>query len=158
MNTDALWLVITIVGALGACVCGFGLYSLNRRLKDADEHFQSPQLRFRYTANEAQAQMDTLGAGGRALMDRFSLLMVPMMLEVLLVLLAVSNNAAEFAWLRMTMFALSGAVSLAGIAETLLIRFQKLAAASLFSSAKWGAAAIWTLGMFVGLFIQSTKF
>lgn len=158
MSNDTLWLIVTLVGALGAGVCGFGLYSLHKRLKAVDEKCQCPQLRFRYTADESAAQLDTLGEGGRALMRRFSLLMVPMMLEVLLVLLAVSNNAAQLEWMRLAMFALSVAVSLAGVAETLLIRFEKHRFASLLSLVKWGAFAVWTLGMFIGLFIQSTKF
>lgn len=158
MSTDTLWLVITIVGAVGACVCGLGLRSLHQRLKAVDEHFQSPQLRFRYTANESAAQLDTLGEGGRLLMHRFSLLMIPMMLEVLLVLLAVSRNASQFAWLRAAMFIASGLISLSGIVETLLLRFEKHQPASVCSLLKWGAFALWTLGMFAGLFIQSTKF
>lgn len=158
MNSDTLWLVIAIIGALGTAVCGFGLYALHKRLKAADEHFQSPQLRFRYTANESAAQLDTLGEGGKLLMHRFSLLMIPMMLEVLLVLLAVSNNAAQIEWMRTAMFGLSAVISLSGVIETLLIRFEKHQPASLCSLIKWGAFAVWTLGMFAGLFIQSTKF
>ena len=91
-------------------------------------------------------------------MHRFSLLMIPMMLEVLLVLLAVSRNASQFAWLRAAMFIVSVFISLLGIAETLLLRFEKHQPASVCSLLKWGAFALWTLGMFAGLFIQSTKF
>lgn len=158
MSSDTLWLVITIVGALGCAVCGLGLRSLHRRLTAIDEKFQSPQLRFRYTAHEAQTQLDTLGEGGLALMNRFSLLMIPMMLEVLLALLAVSHNAAKIEWMRMAMFGLSAVISLSGILETVCIRLRKGGAASVLSLGKWGAFALWTLAMFAGLFIQSTKF
>lgn len=156
MSSDTLWIIITIVGALGCAVCGLGLRSLHRRMLTVDEKFASPQLRFRYTAHEAQAQWDTLGEGGRALMDRFSVLMIPMMLEVLLVLLAVSHNAAKIEWMRAIMFALSGVISFAGVSETLCIRLKKHGAASVLSLGKWGAFALWTLAMFAGLFIQST--
>lgn len=155
MTNDTLWIVITLVGALGCAVCGLGLRQLHRRLQAVDAHFQSPQLRFRYTAHEAAAQLDTLGEGGRALMDRFSLLMAPMLAEILLVLLAVSRNAAQLAWMRAAMMGLSGLICLCGLAETLLVRRGRFRPASCLSRMKWGAFALWTLGMFAGLFLQS---
>ena len=158
MNEQTLWIILTAVGIAGAVVIGLGLKKLNSRIKEVNEKFVSPLLRFRYTANDAIACADTLQkAGIGKLYDRFSLMMLAMMAEVLILLMAATHNITELVWLQYGMFAMSGLIWLTGTAEAALIK-KAPAVSSVLSLIKWGAFAVWTLGMFVGLFIRSTAY
>lgn len=158
MNVQLLWTLITAVGVAGALLIGLGMKKLNRRLRELDPAFQSPLLCFRYTAHEAAAYADTLKQkGALALVRRFDGMMLAMMAEVLLLLLAATHNITEMVWLQWIMFSMSGAVWLAGSLEALVLsKAPRLSAA--LSLLKWGAFAVWTLGMFVGLFIRAAAY
>jgi len=156
MNENTLWILLTIIGVLGAAVIGLGLKKLQGMIRTKDETFQHPLLSFRYSAHDVHTlveKLDELGIG--KLFDRFSWMMLGMMAEVLIVLMVVTHNAIGVAWMAQAMYGLSGVIWLVGSAEALLVR-KAPAAASVSSLIKWGAFALWTLGMFIGLFIRST--
>ena len=156
MNEKTLWLLLTIVGVLGAVVLGLGLKKLLGLMRQKDEKFLHPSLTFLYTTNEAAALADKLdGMGIGTLYDRFGWMMLAMMAEVLIILMVVTHNTIGIAWLAQAMYVLSGAIWAAGSAECLALR-KAPALSSAASLVKWGAFALWTLGMFAGLFIRST--
>ena len=158
MKETLLWTLITIVGTVGAVAIGLILMKLNKLIASRCEGFHSPQLSFRYTANDVNQLVENLKQVGALLpFNRFSQLMTAMMAEVLLVLLTVAHNIAHIAWIQTAMYALSGVIWLLGTAETLILQ-KKPALASVLSIIKWGAFGIWTLGMFAALFIRSTVY
>ena len=158
MNDALLWTLLTIVGTVGVVALGLLLRKLQKLLKERLEAFQSPQLSFRYTADDVNRLVENLKeAGALPAFDRFSQLMAAMMAEMLLVLMVVAHNITDILWLQTAMFALSGVIFLTGSLETLILQ-KKPALASLLSRIKWGAFALWTLGMFAGLFIRSTVY
>lgn len=154
MNENTLWILLTIIGTAGAVVLGLGLKKLQSRIREIDEKFQSPQLSFRYQAQDVQDLLERLGEG-RPLFERFCWMMLFMMAEVLIILLVVSHNITDILWLEYAMFGASTVIWLVGSAETLAV-IRKPGFASMLSLIKWGAFALWTLGMFAGLFIKST--
>lgn len=156
MNENTLWILLTIVGVAGAVVLGLGLRKLNARIRGIDETFQSPQLSFRYQAEDVAHMLDRLG-NGAALFERFCWMMLAMMAEVLIILLVVSHNITDILWLQYAMFGLSGLIWLTGSVETVAVT-RKPGFASVLSLIKWAAFALWTLGMFAGLFIKSTAY
>ena len=158
MNENTLWMALTAVGVLGALVVGFGIRKLHGKIKEAWPEFLCPLLQFRYTAHDARSIAHTMEEKGLAQpYRRLIQLMLAMMAEVLLLLMAAAHNITDIAWLQQTMFALSGVIWLTGSMECLLL--QKCPKpASLLAYAKWGAFALWTLGMFAGLFIRSTVY
>lgn len=156
MSEQTLWTLLTVVGVLGAVVLGLGLKKLLGMIRQKDEAFLHPLLLFRYQAHDVTALVEKLdGMGIGKLFDRFSLMMLGMMAEVLIILMVVTRNAIGIAWMAQGMYALAGVIWAAGTAEALIIR-KAPKAASVSSLVKWGAFALWTLGMFAGLFIRST--
>ena len=156
MSEQTLWTILTILGVVGSVALGLGLRKLHSRIRAVDEKFQSPQLAFRYQAADVQEMLARLG-GSAPLFQRFCQLMLFMMAEVLMVLLVVSHNITDIQWLQYAMFGVSGLIWLMGSVETLVIT-RKPGLASALSLIKWGAFALWTLGMFAGLFIRSTAY
>ena len=158
MNENTLWIALTAVGVAGALVLGLGLKKLHAKIKEAWPEFQHPLLQFRYTANDARTIAHTMEEKGLAKpYDRFRWMMLAMMAEALLLLMAATHNITEIVWLQWTMFGLSGVIWLAGSLECLLLK-KCPRAASVLAYVKWGAFALWTLGMFAGLFIRSTVY
>ena len=157
MNEKILWILMTIIGVVGVVALGVLLNKLTKLLRERHEGFQSPQLSFRYSADTANQLVENLeGKGVLPLFDRFSQLMAAMMAEVLIVLMVVAHNITDIPWVQMVMFSLSGVIWLTGTAETLILKKQPKAA-SVLSLVKWAAFALWTLTMFVTLFIRSTQ-
>ena len=158
MSEKTLWILLTVIGILGAVILGLGLKKLLGMIREKDETFLHPLLSFRYRANDAAALADKLdGMGIGKLYDRFSWMTLGMMAEVLIILMVVTHNAIGIAWLAQAMYVLSGVIWAAGSAECLALR-KASALSSAASLVKWGAFALWTLGMFAGLFIRSTAF
>ena len=156
MTEKTLWILLTVIGALGALVIGLGLNKLFKMIRQKDETFQHPLLSFRYRAHDVNAIVEKLdGMGIGKLFDRFSLMMLAMMAEVLIILMVVTHNAIGIAWMAQVMYVLSGVIWSVGSAEALLIR-KAPEVSSVASLLKWAAFALWTLGMFAGLFIRST--
>lgn len=154
MNEKTLWILLTVVGVVGAVVIGLGLRKMQNTLRGIDEHFQSPQLSFRYRAKDVREQLERLGEGAK-LFRRFCWMMLAMMAEVLVILLVVSHNITDMLWLQYAMFGMSAVIWLAGSVETLTV-LRKPGLAGALSLVKWSAFALWTLCMFAGLFIRST--
>ena len=154
MNEKTLWIILTVVGVVGAVAIGLGLRKMQNTLRGIDEHFQSPQLSFRYHAKDVREQLERLGEDVK-LFQRFCWMMLAMMAEVLIILLVVSHNITDMLWLQYAMFSMSAVIWLTGSVETLTV-LRKPGFASALSLVKWGAFAVWTLGMFAGLFIRST--
>lgn len=152
MNST-LWLITTIVAVAGALGMGLVLRNLHRRLTDALGGFQAWQLRFKYTADDVKADWAKLGSA-QPVMKRFCLLFVPMLFFAALCMAVVAHNAAEIRWMRHIMYGLTALACAFGLTETLLLP-QKGKAASVCSLAKWACFAVWTVGMFAGLFIRS---
>lgn len=156
MTEKTLWILLTIIGVAGALVMGLGLNKLFKMIRQKDETFQHPLLMFRYRAHDVNAIVEKLdGMGIVKLFDRFSLMMLGMMAEVLIILMVVTHNAIGIAWMAQAMYVLSGVIWSVGSAEALLIR-KAPEVSSVASLIKWAAFALWTLGMFAGLFIRST--
>jgi len=156
MSEKVLWILLTVVGAAGALVIGLGLKKLLCMIREKDEKFQHPLLSFRYKAHDVNALVEKLdGMGILKLFDRFGWMMLAMMAEVLIILMVVTRNAIGIAWLSQAMYVLAGVIWGVGSAEALLIR-KAPKAAGVSSLIKWGAFALWTMGMFAGLFIRST--
>ena len=134
--SQTAWTVLTVIAAAGSA----GMYLvLRRQIRQMDG--MPPQLCFGY---EKTAQPDR----------HFSLLFAVMLFFVGLVMAVVAHNAAEILWMRHAMYGLTFLGGAAGLAETLLVAASKLRGASVCARAKWACFALWTLGMFAGLFIR----
>jgi len=158
MNENTLWILLTVLGVVGALAVGVALKMLNTRIRSVYDKFQAPQLSFRYDAHDVCTVVEILKEKGvSVLFDRFCLLMAAMMAEVLMVLMVVAHNITDLVWLQYIMFGLSGVIWLTGTLETLILKKNPKAAGKL-AFVKWGAFAVWTLGMFAGLFIRSTAY
>lgn len=157
MDTSLFWTIATALGLVGVVTVGLGLRSLQSKIRTVDKGFQSPLLQFFYTADAAAALRERLQNHGlETLHKRFCALMVCMMVQVLLVLLVVTHNIRHIAWLTTGMFAVSVLIWLFGTLEALTLCKQPKAA-RLCSLGKWGAFALWTLAMFVSLFVRSMR-
>lgn len=156
MNEKWLWILLTAVGVAGAVVIGLGLKKLQGMIREKDEKFVSPLLSFRYKAQDVNALVEKLdGMGIGKLFDRFNLMMLAMMAEVLIILMVVVHNTIGIAWLAQAMYVLAGVVWATGSAESIALR-KAPAVSGAASFVKWAAFALWTIGMFAGLFIRST--
>ena len=134
--SQTAWTVVTLIAVLGS----MGMYAVLRKpIKQMDG--LPPQLSFGY---EKTVQPDR----------RFSLLFAVMLFFAGLVMAVVAHNATDILWIRRAMYALTALGCLAGLIETLLVAAGKLRAAAVCAKAKWACFAVWTLGMFAGLFIR----
>lgn len=147
-----LWMITTIAAAAGMLVCYLLLKKPLKALDQVSKGYQPPQIRFRYAQKDIFADLD---AQGRRMLQRFSLLFVPTLFFASLCMAAVAHNAAEAAWMRHTMYALTVCGCLTGFVETLLIAGGRgVKAAPVCSLIKWACFAVWTVGMFAGLIIR----
>ena len=134
--SQTAWTAVTVIAVLGAAA----MYAVLRKpIKQMDG--LPPQLCFGY---EKTAQPER----------RFSLLFAVMLFFAGLVMAVVAHNAADILWIRHAMYALTALGCAAGLAETLLVACGKLRPASVCARVKWACFAVWTLGMFAGLFIR----
>lgn len=150
--SSTLWTIVTIAAVVGAVGMGLILKSLHKQFSAVISGFQAWQLRFKYTEKDVVEARAQLGSS----ISKFSLLFVPMLFFAGLCMAVVAHNAAEMRWLRHTMYGLTALACLFGCAETLLLTGKKSAkAAPVCSLLKWACFAVWTAGMFIGLFIRS---
>ena len=155
----SLWMfrLFTAVAVLGAAGFGWWLSRLQKALSKCTDGYLAPQLRFRYTAKQLQDGRDALGQDGMAILKRFSLLVLPMLLFAGMCMAVVAQNAAVVPWAKTGMNHLAVLACVLGAAETLMLRaYRALRAAAFCSLCKWVAAGIWVAGMFMCLFITST--
>lgn len=134
--SQTAWTVVTVIAVAGS----IGMYLLLRgRIRQMDG--LPPQLCFGY---EKTAQPDR----------GFSLLFALMLAFAALVMAVVAHNAAEILWMRHAMYGFTLLGCTAGLAETLLVVCGRLRGAAVCARVKWACFAVWTLGMFAGLFLQ----
>ena len=139
MSEASLWMLITVLGAVGTALFGFAAYRLHRMMGG----FVPRQLRWDVSASGGE-QADAV------LLARFRLVMFFALTMLWLALLAVSHNAAPWPWLLYAMMALATAAWLAAMAENLLLPARQAAAGAL-GKIKWCLMILWVAGMFVGL-------
>ena len=151
--SSTLWLIVTIAAVAGAAGMGLILKNLHKPFTAAISGFQAWQLRFKYTESDVKSDWEKLGCA-QSSMKRFCLLFVPMLFFAALCMAVVAHNAAEIRWMRHTMYGLTALACAFGCAETLLLPGRAKGAA-VCSLAKWACFAVWTIGMFAGLFIRS---
>lgn len=143
--SQTMWTIATILAVLGLVLFGLILKKLHKAYKEIDPKYQPLQLQFKYAASDVKSD---------PIDKRFSLLFAPMLFYVGLALAVVSHNAATHAWMRHAMYAAAAAGCFGGFAETLLLAFGRGKAAPACGLIKWGFFALWTLGMFIGLFLK----
>ena len=151
--SSTLWLITTVAAIAGALGMGLVLKNLHKQLVSAFSGFQAWQLRFKYTSQDVKSDWEKLGSA-QPCMKRFCLLFVPMLFFAALCMAVVAHNAAEIRWMRHSMYGLTALACAFGCAETLLLPGRAKTAA-VCSLAKWACFAVWTAGMFAGLFIRS---
>lgn len=152
--SSTLWTIATITAVVGAVGMGLILKKRHKQFTAVLSGFQAWQLRFKYTEKDVTDVRPQLGKG----ITQFSLLFVLMVFFAGLCMAVVAHNAAEMRWMRHSMYGLTALGCLFGCAETLLLACEKGAcvkAAPVCSLLKWVCFAVWTAGMFIGLFIRS---
>lgn len=153
--SQTAWNILTAVTVVGVCVFGFILSCLSKRLRALDKAYQPPHLRFGYRPETLVAEIPE---GGEPIVHRFGVLFVPTLVFAALTMAVVAHNTAGILWIRYAMYACTAAACLFGEIETLLLfshRERTLRTAFVLGWIKWGLFAVWTLGMFAGLFIRS---
>lgn len=157
--SNTMWIVVTVAAVLGAVGMGLWLRAIHRKLTEKVPGYQAPQLRFRYTEADFRAESPKLGPEGRKTLRTFDRLFVVMLIFAALCMAVVAHNAAQFSWLRWSMYGLTAAACLFGELETLILLSEKKGAkaASVCSFIKWIFFGLWVVCMFVGLFIKSTE-
>ena len=155
---DRLWIGLTVLSVAGILLFGWLLRKRYRALQEWKKGYQPPQMRFKYAADELSAEYEEMGEREHALMRQFDWILVPMLFYVGMALVVVTKNAAQYEWMAWAMYALSAAACALGMAESVLLVGEKLAAkaAHACSLIKWICFGIWVVGMFAGLFIRST--
>lgn len=143
--SQTMWTVATILAVLGLVLFGLILKKLMKAYKEIDPKYQPLQLQFKYTSSDVKPE---------PIDRRFSLLFIPMLFYAGLALAVVAHNAANHIWMRYAMYSLTAAGCFAGFAETLLLAFGRGKAAPVCGLIKWGCFGVWTLGMFIGLFLK----
>ena len=143
--SQTMWTITTVIAVLGLALFGLILKKLHKAYKEIDEKYQPLQLQFKYSAADVKDEPAD---------KRFSLLFMPMLFYVGLALAVAAHNAASYAWMRYAMYGLAAAGCFAGFAETLLLAFGRGKAAPVCGRIKWICFAVWTLGMFLGLFLR----
>lgn len=143
--SQRMWTLVTVISVLGAALFGVVLYRLYKAIRKVNETFEPVQLRFRYQPENAALTVGSF---------RFSLLMLPMLFYAGLCMAVVAHNAATILWMRHIMYGLTLGACLSGAVETLLVAAGKPKAAPVFGLIKWILFAVWTLGMFAGLFLR----
>ena len=155
---NRLWTGLTVLSVAGILLFGWILRKLYKQMQAKKEGYQPPQMRFRYRAQDLEAEWDDFSPKAHALLREFDWIFVPMLFYVCMALAVVTRNAAQYPWMAWAMYGLAGAGTLFGMAESVLLVFEKLTAkaAGACSLLKWICFGIWVVGMFVGLFIRST--
>ena len=155
---NRLWTGLTILSIAGIGLFGWMLRKLLKQLQTKKEGYQPPQMRFRYTHKEVEAECQELEENGCIVLQRFDWLFVPMLFYVGMALAVVTRNIAQYPWMAWAMYGLGSLACLIGMAESVLLVGQKTfaKAASACSLAKWICFGIWVVLMFAGLFIRST--
>ena len=153
--SQTAWTIVTVVAVAALVGVGLLLSRLHRRLRALDAAFLAPQLRFQYTKEEMFAAVTKIGQDGHRILKTFGWWFLPMLAACALAMAVVAHNAATIRWMRWAMYALTAAGCAAGVWETLCLEFGKIKAASILGRVKWAFFAVWTVGMFAGLFIRS---
>jgi len=145
--SNTLWLIATVIAVLGLIVFGLVLRRLYKAYRTVDGSYQPFQLRFKYAADDVPQKAQDA---------KFCYLFIPMLFYVGLAMAVVAHNAAQLAWMRYAMYGLTALGCLLGLVETLLLAQGRrcAAAASVCSLLKWACFAVWTVGMFAGLFMK----
>ncbi|MEG1677539.1 MAG: hypothetical protein RR379_07685 [Clostridia bacterium] len=160
-----LWTLLTVVGAVGAACCLYGMLVYQggeKRLRALDPQFQSLDMRFHYSAEQALACMDGVGGEGRKLLRRYWLIDFALIVFLGMVMLAITHNTASIALVRYAMYALVMLRALLDLVENALLlmvlngdaskRRMGLAGVSGYvTSAKWVCMGLWVAALFVGL-------
>lgn len=144
MSESVLWMLITVLGAVGTALFGYAAYRLCRMMARGRQGFVPRQLRWAYPPSGDSDAADAV------LLARFRLVLFFALTMLWLALLAVSHNVAPWPWLLYAMMALSTAAWLAAMAENLLLP-ARAAAAGALGKLKWCLMILWVAGMFVGL-------
>lgn len=154
---EKLWIALTVLSVAGLALFGWLLRKRYRVLQEKHKGYQPPQMRFQYAKADMEKEFDDMDQQDHALLRQFDWLFVPMLFYVGMALMVVTKNASQYGWMTWTMNALAVIGCVLGMAESVLLLFEKqlLKAASVCSLIKWICFGIWVLGMFAGLFIRA---
>ena len=155
---NRLWIGLTALSVAGILLFGWLLRKRYLALQEWKKGYQPPQMRFWYDPSAMKAEWDEMGKEQHTLLRQFDWLFVPMLFYVGIALVLVTRNTAQYAWMEWLMYGFAALGTLLGMAETVLLVAEQLAAkaARACSLAKWICFGIWVVGMFAGLFIRST--
>lgn len=155
---NRLWIGLTVLSVAGILLFGWLLRKRYQALQEWKKGYQPPQMRFRYTAQELNAEWNEMGSREHTLMRQFDFIFVPMLFYIGMALAVVTKNAALYEWMAWVMYGLSIAGCVIGMLESVLLAGEKFTAkaAGACSLIKWICFGIWVVGMFAGLFIRST--
>ncbi len=143
--SQTMWIIATVIAVAGLILFGLIMNRLFKKQRAVDKTFEPLVLRFRYTKNDVNpCEVE----------KRFTWLFVALLFYAGLALAVVTHNATDLRWLRHTMYTMAALGCLAGVLESLLIIRKSAKAAPVLSLAKWALLAVWTVGMFAGLFIR----
>lgn len=161
------WLNLLYLLPLGLLYWIFLAPGKGYRLIHSEEQLLSaPELRFRYTENELAEYFDTVRSQDE--LKKLWCWKYAATLIFLLVMVGISFNFDLPRWLRISMLAAAALRAVLGFAETglllsLLHKHQTgkpLAAAktaSVLTTLKWCATALWLLGLFGFLTVRAAK-
>lgn len=158
MNDNSIWILMTIVGVACTLFCSFNLRSSYQALRAALPDFIVPQLSFRYSPAQVQSQVESMDKTFLQTLRQFSKHMSDTLVGVWMLLMVVSRNCTTLQWLMLGMMGAATLAFLFGVLETMFVRRAHFRLARACSVLKWGLFALWTAGMFAGLFIRSTVY
>ncbi|MBE5800910.1 MAG: hypothetical protein E7319_01315 [Clostridiales bacterium] len=172
MKPETLWLIAGLAGTVGVLTCLWGMQNkksgLSTRLTALDEHFQLPDLRFTYRAEQVFATLEGVGDEGKKLLMRLWTLDFALIASMFAMMAVVTNNVVEMAWLSAVMLAANCLRGAADLIENVLLMIvcagyprKKRAfaanAAGAATAVKWVSAVLWVAGMFLSLFLRGWK-
>lgn len=168
---QTFWTILTVVSALGMAACLYVMYATRHGhpgLKALDKDFQSLDMRFHYSAEQAFDCFENVGSAGQSMLMRLWLIDYAFIVFFGLAMIAITRNAAKIEAIGWAMVAAAALRALLDIVENLLLtracaaypskRLDGAAAlAGYVTSAKWIAMGIWVAGLFVSLFITAIQ-
>jgi len=169
MKPETLWLIAGLAGTVGVLTCLWGMQNkksgLSTRLTALDEHFQLPDLRFTYRAEQVFATLEGVGDEGKKLLMRLWTLDFALIASMFAMMAVVTNNIATIPWLAAVMLWSNILRAAADLLEDVLLlvacagypgkkRVIPAKVAGVVTAIKWVAAVVWVAGMFLSLFLR----